>query len=40
MNYTNRFKNEKKPGFVPVTKQFNKKWNFVLFGAEWRLVEL
>ena len=23
-----------------MTKQFNKKWNFVLFDAEWRLVEL
>ena len=23
-----------------MTKQFNKKWNFVLFDAEWRLLEL
>ena len=23
-----------------MTKQFNKKWDFVLFDAEWRLVEL
>ena len=30
---------KKEPGFVPVTGQFNKKWNSVLFDAERRLVE-
>ena len=31
---------KKELGFVPVTGQFNKKWNFVLFDAERRLLEL
>ena len=31
---------KKEPGFVPVTEQFNKKWNPILFNAERSLVEL
>ena len=39
-NYTNLLKNKQDPGFVPVTEQFNKKLNFVLFNAQRCLVEL
>ena len=39
-NYTNQFKNNKEPAFVPVMGQFNKKWNSILFDAERRLLEL
>ena len=39
-NFNNRFKNKKEPGFVPLTGQFNKKWDSVLFDAEKSLEEL
>ena len=39
-NYNNRFKNKKEPGFVPMTGQFNKKLDSVLFDTERSLEEL